>query len=96
MGMFDTFIFKRRCPECSNILEEWQTKQLVRECRSWYICDSLHRYAPKNCKVECHAWCNYCDKMLYAWAIIKDRIYINHIIPPKEVEVSGIQVCVDG
>jgi len=94
MGMYDTFMFERKCPKCPNQLGEWQTKQLVREIRRWYIHDAVHQ-SPPNCDIECHAWCNYCDEMIYAWVRIKDGIYTNHIIPPLGEEVSGIRVKVD-
>ncbi len=95
MGTFDTFIFTRKCPECSSILGEWQTKELVNQLREWRIGEAVHQ-APKNCDIECHDWCHSCKKMIYAWAIVKDGIYSNHIIPPKDEEVSGIRVKVNG
>ena len=95
MGMFDSFIFERKCPKCPDQLDEWQTKQLVRELRSWRIGEAIYQ-SPPDCEIECHAFCNYCDEMVYAWAIIEDGIYTNHIIPPLGELVSGIKVKVDG
>ena len=90
MGMYDTFIFKRRCPECDGKLGDWQTKQLMRMMDYYKIGDWVKGVPNPDCKVECHDFCKPCKKMFYAWAIVKDGRFVNHIIPPKGEEVSRV------
>ena len=89
MGTFDTFHFKRKCPECSERLEEWQTKQLMRILNDYKVGDWVVGVLRPNCRVECYAYCDNCDEMKYAWAIIKEGKFVNHIIPPRGEEVRG-------
>lgn len=89
MGTYDTFIFKRKCPECKERLEEWQTKQLAKVMRYWEVGDEV-KDAPDNCKVECHNYCDTCCKRFVAWAVIKDGKYRNLIVPPKGQIPKGV------
>ena len=88
MGMYDSFIFERKCPECNGRLEEWQTKQLMRLLEVYKIGDWVRGVPSPDCRIPCYEWCKTCEKMFDAWAIIKDGKFVNHIIPPKGEEVK--------
>jgi hypothetical protein len=42
MGMFDTFVTNVKCPNCGNILNEWQTKDLECILETFRINGKIH------------------------------------------------------